>query len=541
MDIGPFHLKRGGGLARSLLILGILVVALGVILGGCSSGSETTTTAGGGSSSTDTTAPAAVKTGGVLKVGSQAATNLDPHFSTSIADIMLNHQVYDWLVEIDSKNQPAPGLATKWDSPDGKVWTFELRSGVKFHNGADFTADDVVYTFNRLRDEKVGAPTVALYKNITDIKATDPTHVVFTLATPNPEFPSDVGDYHAAILSKDVADPSKEWVGTGPFMIESYLAEDRAVLKKNPNYWMTDEAGTRLPYLDGVEFIFSPDIGGQVEALRGGEVQFVPGLTAELADTVKADPNLKLIDTTSNMHFVIHMRSDKGHVAADPKVRQALQLGTDHQGIIDQVRPGLAVVGNGTPVGPSYGDYYLDKAPVYDPEKAKALLAEAGYANGLNITLFAQQALDVPAIATVWKDQMAKIGVNVDIQTVPTDVYYGEGDASWLTVDFGITDWGTRATPVTYFKLAYTAGGDYNESHWTDPEFEEITKQIDSEMDRQKRVDLYQRAQEILIERGPVIVPYMEMPVAGTAANVEGINLATDWARTLFRTANFVN
>ena len=481
----------------------------------------------------------ALAAGGTLKVGCQPATVLDPHFVPTTPDILLSHQVYDWLVEIDGNNAPRPGLAVGWKSPDGKVWTFEVRSGIRFHNGAEFSAEDVAYSYNRLRDPKVGSPNVKLYSSIQSIEVLDPTHVRFTLAAPNPEFPSDLADYHAAIVSRGVADPGKEWIGTGPFKLQSYLAEDRAILVKNPDYWQKDVAGKALPYLERLEFIFSPDLGGQVEALRGGEVQFVAGLSAELADVVKGEKSLQLITKTSNMHYVLHLRSDAGRPTANLKLRQALSFGTDHQEIVDLVRPGLAAVGNGTPVGPSYGEYHLNRPPQYDPAKAKKLLAEAGFAKGLKLTLFAQQAMDVPAIATVWQQQMARIGVQVEIQTVPPDVYYGEGDANWLTVDLGITEWGARATPVTYFKLAYTTGGAYNESHWASAEFDQLTQQIDSEMDRAKRVALYHRAQEILMEQCPVIVPYLESGAAGGAANLEGVALATDWARTLFRSARF--
>jgi peptide/nickel transport system substrate-binding protein len=525
-----------------VVLAGVLVLLVGAFLIGCGDDEEPTATSAGDTATTGegtatTGAAGDVTRGGSVKIGAQPATNLDPHFSTSISDIMLNHQIYDWLVEIDENNQPAPGLATTWDSPDGQTWTFEVRSGVKFHNGADFTAEDVVYSFDRLRDEAVGSPLVGLYANIAEITADSPTQVTFALTNPNPEFASDLGDYHAAILSKDVADPKAEQVGTGPFKLVSYSPEDRAVLEKNAEYWKEGDDGEPLPYLDGLEFVFSPDVSGQVEALRGGELNFVGGLTAPMADTVKGEASLQLITVSSNMHYVIHMRADEGP-AADNKVRQALKLGTDHQALIDAVRPGLADVGNGgTPVGPSYGDYYLDQPPARDVEQAKQLLSEAGFADGLDITLTAQQTLDIPDIATVWAEQMAEIGVTVTIETVPPDVYYGEGDQSWLEVPFGITDWGTRATPVTYFKLAYQTGGDYNESHWSDPDFDELTQQIDTEMDREKRVDLYKQAQELMIERGPVIVPYFESGVAGASANLQGVSLATDWARTLFTAA----
>ncbi len=328
-------------------------------------------------------------------------------------------------------------------------------------------------------------------------------------------------------------------MGSGPFTLQSYQVEDRAILVKNPNYWMKDKDGNQLPYLDKVEFTFGSDQGSQVQSLRSGELDFVPGLSAELADQVRSDSSVRLIENISNMHWVIHMRSDAGHLASDVRIRQAFKLATDHQAIIDAVRPGLAEVGNDTPVGPLFKDLYLDKPPVADVAKAKQLLSQAGKATGLSITLIAQQSGDVPAIATVWKEQMAQIGVTVNIQTVPTDVYYGGGDQSWLKADFAITDWGTRATPVQYFQVAYVTGASFNESHWSDAEFDRVVGQIATEMDPAKRADLYKQAQQILIDRGPVIVPYMVKPVAGESAKLNGVTLAADWPRTLFREARF--
>ena len=478
--------------------------------------------------------------GGVLKVGSQAIGNLDPYFAASIADITLLEQVYQHLTFIDPNNRPVPDLAAKWQSADGKVWVFTLRGGATFSNGKPVTVDDVIFSFNRLRDPKVGSPAASLFKGIQDIKALDASRVQFTLADTNPEFASDVGDYHACIIPSGTMDPAKERVGSGPFMIASYSPEDRLVLKKNPNFAQKDANGIALPYLDEIDMIFSPDLGGQVEALRGGQLNYVPGLSTQFANAVKADSHTKIITNSSNMHWVLHMRSDAGHPASDNRVRQALKLATDQQALIDAVRPGLASVGNGfTPVGPGFADYYLNQPPKMDLAKAKKLLADAGYPNGLKITLVAQNQLDVVPVATVWKEQMAKIGVDVDIQIVPSDVYYGEGDQSWLKADFGITDWGTRATPVTYFKLAYTSEAQWNESHWSDPEFDAITAKVDKEMDKAKRAALYKQAQQILIDRGPAIVTYFEKAVAGLSANLEGVVLASDWARTRFTNAYF--
>jgi peptide/nickel transport system substrate-binding protein len=515
------------------LFIVVLTIAFGTA--GCGSIGSTST------SGTSTTAgQGAIKPGGVMSIATDAGKTRDPHFASARSDILINEQVYDRLVEIDANNHLQPGLATSWDSEDGKTWTFTLRAGVKFSDGTALTAADVVYSFDRLRDPKVGSPVVSLYKSIASVTAVDPTHVQFVLSSATPEFPSNTADYHAAILSKAVADPKTMSLGSGPFVLASYAPEDRAILKKNPLYWGTDPQGRQLPYLDELDFVFFPDQPGQVNALLGGQAQFAGGLTAELAASVKGNSQLTLLTTqVAGFYYVLHMRSDAGRPTADARVRQALQLGTDHAGLISQVNPTLAVPGNGTPVGPAYSAYYLDQPAKYDPVQAKQLLTQAGHATGLIITLYAQNALEAPAIATVWKAQMAQIGVTVNIQTEPVDVYYGDGDTSWLKCDFGITEWAYRATPVDYFNVAYITGGAFNESHWSDPEFDVLTQQINGESDAAKRAQLYRQAQTIFMERGPVIVPFFEKAAAGISAKLAGIALAPDWSRTSFRLAHF--
>ena len=508
-------------------MIGILAVVLVAVLGAC----------GGGTATTTDSSPAAT-TGGVLRIGTLAPTTFDPHFAVAPSEILINHQVYDWLVTLDGQNEPVPSLATDWTmSKDGKTWTFTLRDDAKFSNGTPLTADDVVYSFDRMRDKKVGTATVSLYADIKKIEAVDPMHVVFTLSTANPEFVKDAADYHAAILSKDVNDPAKEWVGSGPFVIKEYKTEDRVILDKNPNYWGKDADGNQLPYLDGLTFFISPDTGSMVDGLAGGQLDFVPDLSSELATKVQADQTLKVLSSPSNFHFLVHLRSDTNQPVKDPNVRKALRMGTDYQGLIDLVRPGLAEVGNGTIVGPVYGDYYWDHTPTYDPEGAKQLLAGAGYPNGFTMKLYAMQYLDAPAFAVAWQEQMAKIGVKVNIESVPSDVYYADkGDASWLTCDYGITNWANRATPVVYFNLSLITGALWNEAHWSDAEFDSLTKQINSELDATKRADLYHQAQELLWERGPSVVLVHENSVAGQTAKLSGVTLPPDMNQTLFAT-----
>ena len=134
---------------------------------------------------------------------------------------------------------------------------------------------------------------------------------------------------------------------------------------------------------------------------------------------------------------------------------------------------------------------------------------------------------------------MAAAGVTVEVRKVAATEYYGDGAGNWLEVDFGLTDWGTRSTPLTYFELAYTSGAPFNQSHWSDAAFDELVTRIGSTLDDEERSALYRQAQTILREQVPAIVPYMEVTAAGVDAGVTGIELQPIWARTRFDTARF--
>ena len=523
---------RGLRVVGAVLVLALMVVLVGAIVG-CGDTSTGT--------SASPTAAGAIKQGGVLKIGTAPGNvNYDPAlFAGAVPDILLQQQIYEKLVTLGQDFSVQPTLATEWDSPEGKVWTFKLQPGVKFSNGEDFTADDVVYTMDRLRSKKLGSPMADVYANVKSVVATDPTTVTFNLKNVDSEFPASLTDYRTLMLCKSVKDPAKEAVGTGPFVLESISAEDRAVLKKNPTYWGKDADGNQLPYLDEIDFVYSPDTAGQISGLQGGSLNWVGGISSEQKLTVESSPDLKTESTETNYCYELQIRVDQGP-GKELAFRQALMAGTDRQAIIDLVAPGIAAPGNGTLVGPAYAEYYLDESVPYDPAKAKQLLADAGFANGVDIKVVAQTADPVPAVATAWQAQMKEIGVNVEIQQVPPDVYYAEeGTDNWYEADFSWVDWGTRAAPITYFDLALTSDAPWNYSRWKNPEFDAVAEQIPLELDPAKRADLYKQAQQIVQDQVPMINFLVNTAVAGQSANVDGVFLAPDYAQTLFRDAHY--
>ena len=464
------------------------------------------------------------KYGGILRKAYFAPGVLDPAFAASVTDDEIARLWGDFLVYIDEGLTPdnSRSLAEKWvNSEDGLTWTFTLRKGVTFHNGEPFTSQDVKFTFDRLRDPKVGAATVALYTSIDEILTPDDYTVVFKLNQLTPDLLTNLGDYHSVILWHGTTDFNSQ-IGTGAFIVKQYLPEDRLTLERNPNYWEKDSEGNQLPYLDGIEYLFLAESSAQVEALRGGQVDYLIYLPSEYVQTVKDDPNLEVYQKPSNTHYVIHMRSDRKPFS-DVRVRKAFRAGIDRKEILMGAFEGLGVTGRDTPIGPAYSNYYLDVPELKrDVDKAKSLLAEAGYPDGLTVTLTTQQSSPVPAIATIVQEQLSDIGVKVNIQLVPSDVYYG-ADNLWLEADFAITDWGARATPQPYLDLAYTSDAKWNESHWSDPELDKLSKQVSKEIDPAKRAEIYKNIQRIFIDRGPILVPFFNNSLWGATKKLKGL------------------
>jgi len=517
-------------------VAAVLALLLGGTLLAAGCGNAETT----GGSESPGPASTAVKMGGVLRIGQQPGNGgLDPVLhSDNVADIMVQEQIMEKLVDLDPGFEVVPRLATGWSSSDNTVWNFTLQDGVTFSNGDQFTAADVVYSMGRLRSKELGSPMADIFANVVDVTADDPTHVTFTLEKPDSEFPSSLTDYRCLMLDKNIADPNKEAVGTGPFMLASQSLEDRTILKKNPTYWGKDEQGNQLPYLDEIDFIYSPEKSAQIEGLLGGQLDWVGGLTAEQKQTIEASSGFTILTSTTNYCFELQIHCDRGP-GADMKLRQALWAGTDRQAIVDLAAPGVADPGNGTLVGPAYSQYYLPEATPYNVDEAKRLLAESSY-KGERIRLVTQTIDLVPAMATVWQQQMKDIGVNVQIQQVTPDVFYADkGTDNWYEADFSIVDWGSRATPVTYFQLALTSTAPWNYSRWSNAELDSLTAQIPTESDAAKRAELYKQAQQILMDEVPMINFLVTQGLAGQPDAVAGITLLPDWSQTLFTTAHF--
>ena len=476
-----------------------------------------------------TEAPAATTAAGPtgdLRVGLEIPAQLDPGFASADSEIAVLNAVYDYLVDINTKNDIEPRLATQWEvSPDGKTYTFTLADKVMFHDGTPFTAEDVVWTFNRLRDPELELPTADLYANIESIEATPDGKVVFVLKETNPFFLYDLSDNHAVIVKKDTTDFTK-FVGTGPFKVTSYSPENRMELEANPDYFIKGKPG-----VSKMEFIFFADQAAAVDALRGGQIDLTMRMPTPLFQTLQNEPGIKTFNIPTNGFDLVRLRADRAP-GNDPMVVQALKLATDREAIAKLVTVDLGAVGRDSPIGPLFTAFYNENTPLpkRDAAQAKQVLVDAGYPDGLELDLHVPDTGDRPDLAAVLKEQWAEAGIDVNIIVEPESVYYG--DNGWLDVDLGITGWGSRPVPQFYVDVMLTCGAKWNESHFCDEELDKWAKLAGTSPDRLDRVQAYNEIQRILIQRGPIIIPYFFAQLGAIRDSFEGFDLKAFAGRT---------
>ncbi len=525
-----------------LLVMALLFVACG---GGAAeeNPSESANELPAETAATEAPAPAeeaaasepTVNAGGTLRVAMQPIVNTDPLTISSDSEVLVANHVYDYLIDIDPQSNIIPRLATEWAAADGGLtYTFQLAEGVKWHDGSDFTAEDVVWTFERLRTTE-GTPTADLYTNIESVEATGDLEVTFKLAAPNSFFLYDLSDNHALILKSGTEDADSNFNGTGPFKVDQYSPEDRIELVANEDYFIDGQ-----PKLDRVEIIFFNDDSASIDALIGGQIDLAMRMPAALFATLQEQPGINTISIPTNGFDLVRLRADR-EPGSDPRVMQALKMATNREAIFNVVQQGFGAIGNDTPIGPLYDAYY-DPAmmpPTTDIDGAKVLLAEAGYdeSNPLQMTLHTPDTGGRPDLAAVLKEQWSEAGVEIEISVEPESVYYG--DDGWLEVDLGITGWGSRPYPQFYLDTMLVSDAKWNESHFADEEFDQLVSTAGTTVDDSQRVGAYRQIQQLLIERGPILVPYFFAQLGAINDQFENFEMKAFAGRTDFRDVQY--
>jgi peptide/nickel transport system substrate-binding protein len=462
-----------------------------------------------------TTAPAAAKPGGLAAQAVISAANDiesgDPHTNQAlIYNNVIRMNVFNALVRYGPNLDYVPDLAEKWDNPDDKTYVFHLRQGVKYHNGQEVEASHVEYSFKRIADKKaVFASRVA---GIEGYEVVDKYTIKMTLKAPQADFID--GLVLLAIVPPEVdADLDKKPVGSGPFQFAEWVPNDHITLQRFPGYYDKDQAK-----VEKLVFRIIPDPQVAITNLQAGALDGILDVPLAQAAQFKSSNTVKaIIQSTSSIHIIELMGKNSEPIRSNAKVRQALAMCLDKAAVQK-----IAFAGEGQQKWSwvPYGTwaYKQEEGFPFDPQKAKALLADAGYPNGFSFAINLLNGYpEGEKIATIWQAGLQQAGVTLNIQTMERAVwspaYRGHDyDTTW-NVFPGFAD-------PNYF-VAFDLKV-HLADQWKNAEALDLADQAATTLDQAKRKELYAKLQDIFVSDMPVIIT-QEVPAASlTRPNVSG-------------------
>ena len=471
--------------ARSIFLLVTMVLA--VALTGCAGDRQKA------QSTTENNASAKPSEGGNITVGiSQDLDSLDPHYAVSAGTKEVLFNIFEGLVKPDAQGNFVNALASDYRvSEDARVYTFTLREGVTFHNGQPVTAEDVKYSIERCADTSNGDPLVSAYSIIESVNILDPGTVEIRLTEPSTEF---IAYMTTAILPRDYADQATNPVGTGPFRFQERTPDEAFVMVKNEEYWGTPA------HLDQVTFRIVSDADMLVTNLKGGSIDMAVRLTS--AQAAELTEGFHIEEGTMNLVQALYL-NNAVEPLDDVRVRQALSYAVDADAVMALVADGRSArVGSSMYPGlTAYFDESLNDYYEPDPEKAKALLEEAGYGDGFDLEITVCSA-DQPHMDTaqVLAEQLRQIGVNVTIKPVEWSTWLEEVYAGR---NFQSTVVGVDASNLTARAMLerFTSTREDNFINFHDPEYDETFQAAITETDPEVRTSLYKDCERILTEQ----------------------------------------
>ena len=464
--------------------------------------------------------------GGVLRYGVLSApAHYDVHQSGTVSNIGTQGAMFDNLIRrnpLDSGQTIIPDLAHSWEiSQDGKLYTFFLRQGVKFHDGGDFTAEDVKATYARIIWPPSGfsSPRTPLFSTVSEINVRDPYTIEFTLREPRPKsfiLGAFASGWNIIVRKKTLEDHNynlrqvMNFPGTGPFRHVKRIDKEVWVMERNPDYW-----NEGLPYLDGVEFYhltpWAPEVGA---SLLAGKVDYARLVDPVSLRKIKQTPGLTGTDFYQSVIIAVWVNNEKKPLN-DPRVRRALHLALDRHSLVEVVRDVSPSLLGGfiypfsefaTPVDTLVERLGYQRDTRASIKEARQLLAAAGYPNGFKLDFLVRDSPNLKlwgvAIQAMLKEAL---NVEANIRMVQISVWFDEAQAGTfdLTMSAIVS---TLLDPSDYFNAWYGKGAPQNYSRWYNKDFQALVEQIDRELDEAKRKALVRQAEAIL-EQDPPLLP----------------------------------
>jgi peptide/nickel transport system substrate-binding protein len=481
--------------------------------------------------------------GGTIRIQTRIDDPTNAHAAGWIANSNLIRQVCDYLVRTDTDNVTRPWLVESWQpSEDLKTWTLKLRRDVKWHNGRQFNADDVVWNITRWLDPAVGSSSLGLMRGymleqfdtgqvrdgrpvmstrLWDSKAiekVDDFTVRLNLKEPQLAVPEHLFNWPNAIL--DPAQGGRFGVGangTGPYELVALEVGRRAVYRAKRPYWQ----GTG-PYADEIQYL---DIGQDPAALLGAlasrQVDMLYEADVTQLEALRSLPGVRVAQVPTAQCGVARMKVGE-RPFNDPRVRLAMKLAIDPGQILQVAGRGIGAPGEHHHVAPIHPEYAPLPGMGRDVARAKALLAEAGFPNGFDTEIYVRNApawepTSVQAMVEQWKDIGARVRINVVPQEQMRDL--------WLRVPFCYTSWGHRPLGVMVLAIAYRTGVPFNESNYANPAFDALLTRAEGTADVEARRVMMGQLQTMLQQDGPIVQPFWRGIYTGVSTRLQGFNM----------------
>lgn len=454
----------------------------------------------------------------VIALGTDAAS-LDPQRQNDAFTTSILSNVFDTLVYRDADLNLVPGLATEWTLLDETTWEVTLREDVVFHNGEAFDAEDVKFSLERPLNPDLGSPLASRFVVIDGVDVIDPLTVQIRTTSPYPLLPARLSEWfimpNEYSTATDLDTLAEQPVGTGAYTFVSWERDAQLVLTANPDYWRG------APSIETVVFRPIPELSTRVAALQSGEVDIAVNIPAFQAEELEADPNLDVRDVPSTFFQYVALDGTKNPVLADVRVRQAIQYATNVPEIVEFLFDGNALQ---IAVPLAFGTFGLDESiePYpYDPERARELLEEAGYSDGITF------AMDAPTgryaqdreVAEALVGQWSQVGINVELNInawADQLARYRDGDA---LVESHFMGWGTStfdADDVLWGAFANRP----NKNNYENDRITELVTEARTEFDPETRIELYHEAQQIIYEEVPWLFLFQQVDLYGVSSEL---------------------
>lgn len=475
--------------------------------------------------------------GGELRLGvGRNPETINPIETSNFPEYMYTSWTYSNLTIVNEDFEVVPELAKDWErNSDATQWTFNLRSDATFHhNGKQVTASDVAATFRKTQVKEVGSVAKGILGPVDSFEAVDETTFRINLKKPFLSTPLQLTIPQFRILPEAVVTNDDKYkqattqeFGSGPFVQEKYQPGNVLSATRYEDYFETDENGVQLPYLDRVVQNSYPDASSKMSAFGNGTIDVNPLVSASNWSRLQG-MDAESIRKPGTSWANIVMRCDT-EPFSDPKVRKAFRIAVDREAMLQGARSGLGTVSQDNLIPPSFPQHVEMDSLGPRRQRARELLAEAGYPDGLDLTsdefdadltLFAANspAVRVP-LAVQLQEQLKEIGVKFDIQQTSYDTYLSN---VWSSAPFYVGFYITRAVPVATYNLLLVSDASWNESQWNNEEFDEVVADIQSATSKETQMEGYRKAQRLMYEEGPYLIPFVQDALAANKKYVRG-------------------